>query len=310
MSRGPRSHWGRRPRWAASPLARLTCRQGIRLLVRLFVSCCRDWRRGQRVHSTASHVSARHVTSSALPASPRPLPPGHAPGPCPRTRTRPGHAAPGRTGARPGHALLLSCMRSSSAQLAARAYRPPVGSPPAVTQSSIHTLPHSSAHARTHSFTHAALHYLIGPPTAHSFAHLPLPRPSFIRLLSAHSHFQSAGCAWGSGNAVPGTGSTKTPGDRLRRGAREGTERRKFPGCPQTRRRSAAAEGTVGGTGPELILEEGGGSRSQQLPTRRSSWSQRRGGPQRQTAGGQSCWQGSVRGRLVFTLVPPDAQES
>lgn len=108
----------RGPRCAVHPPDRLTCRRRVRLLVGFRLCCRRDCRRGQRVHRTASHVSALHVTSSA-PALRASAPPRHAPArlatptqrhvppvpPGPAHYLAPGRYGPAHTGAprpRPG----------------------------------------------------------------------------------------------------------------------------------------------------------------------------------------------------------------
>lgn len=182
-------------------VGRLTCHQWIRLLVCLLVSCGRDCRRGQRVHSTASHVSARHVTSSApaLPAAARPrhahsrlatpTPTPGPSGPAPATRSRAGEArARLRSGCRVC-AALPGGSRPAPVAHSFALHLPSVSHPP--THSFVHShalspLPHLCTHARnclafTCSFTHSIPHYLIHPhsfirtqPLIHSFAFHPL----------------------------------------------------------------------------------------------------------------------------------------
>lgn len=130
--------WGARAGRDSKGTASRTCRRRVRLLLSLHLSCRRDWRRaclpGQPVHHAASHVSARHVTSSApggplhhahlrtprpgpaqsrprhapCPASPHPLRACHAP--CltsprpPQACHAPSPALQRPTTPRPGHA--------------------------------------------------------------------------------------------------------------------------------------------------------------------------------------------------------------
>lgn len=171
-----------------------TCRRRVRLLVCLRLSRCSCWGRGYRVHRAASHVSTRHVTSSAparalrglAPPTPGPTTPtpslsppsrachAHArprlapPRPAP---SRPGHAAPGRAGGAVRARAQPSRVRRSSPPVRRRHPRPLVQSPPALTQAThsvihsfIHTRTLSSAHSFTRSFIHPLAHSLIYPP--------------------------------------------------------------------------------------------------------------------------------------------------